>query len=530
MASKVGESLEVGDRVSFKGQSGTSYRATIRYIGPLSGKQGDFVGCELRAPHGTNNGRGYFQCKDRHGIFIREKQITSVISKANNSGRRAVLSEDSNFSKPSKFTAARSHELNEQYMKEFEEGFENLRLAAGGVKSSNDSRRGPSAPRGGRTNVKSASGGARDLGFGWGGEHLSRSEMSPGWKRGPADPSGRLFDASDRNILCMTMFGNTCVVGSADHGLKEFNVETCRMTRNLYTKRFGHSEWVTCVTHLPDGRILSGGMDNKLCLWSAKGVSCIDLMGHSRSVSCVLASASGRHAISAGYDKTIRVWNTSGRGSEAACLSGHKAPVLCMDWARDGIDGVENGLLVTGARDGIAVVWDVGTGSDARVLEGHQGHITALSWLDAEPLCLTGAQDGRVRVWDARVGQPIAKIPAHIGGAVNDIVCAGVNDMKSGALIATSGADKKIQLLDPRAGFRPMYTLEHHKDFVYTMTSVGDLLLSGGGDGLLLVHDMSTGKLLYGLGANQGAVRCIAGTSNQMVVAGDDGNALVYDF
>ena len=61
------------------------------------------------------------------------------------------------------------------------------------------------------------------------------------------------------------------------------------------------------------------------------------------------------------------------------------------------------------------------------------------------------------------------------------------------------------------------------------MTSVGDLLLSGG-DGLLLVHNMSTGKLLYGLGANQGAVRCIAGTSNQMVVAGDDGNALVYDF
>ena len=64
----------------------------------------------------------------------------------------------------------------------------------------------------------------------------------------------------------------------------------------------------------------------------------------------------------------------------------------------------------------------------------------------------------------------------------------------------------------------------------YTMTVVGDLLLSGGGDGILLVYDMCSGKLLYGLGANQGAVRCIAGTRDQMVVAGDDGNALVYDF
>ena len=65
--------------------------------------------------------------------------------------------------------------------------------------------------------------------------------------------------------------------------------------------------------------------------------------------------------------------------------------------------------------------------------------------------------------------------------------------------------------------------MEHHKDFIYTMSSCGDCLLSGGGDGLLLVHDMKSGKLLYGLGANQGAVRCIAGTINRLVVAGDDG-------
>ena len=72
--------------------------------------------------------------------------------------------------------------------------------------------------------------------------------------------------------------------------------------------------------------------------------------------------------------------------------------------------------------------------------------------------------------------------------------------------------------------------MEHHKDFIYTMSSCGDCLLSGGGDGILLVHDMTNGKLLYGLGANQGAVRCIAGTGNKMIAAGDDGNALVYEF
>ena len=52
-------SFSPGDRVAIKGRSGTSYRGTIRYIGPLTGKgSGEFLGIELRAPHGTSDGRG----------------------------------------------------------------------------------------------------------------------------------------------------------------------------------------------------------------------------------------------------------------------------------------------------------------------------------------------------------------------------------------------------------------------------------------------------------------------------------------
>ena len=52
-------SFSPGDRVAFKGRSGTTYRGTIRYIGPLTGKgDGEFLGVELRAPHGTSDGRG----------------------------------------------------------------------------------------------------------------------------------------------------------------------------------------------------------------------------------------------------------------------------------------------------------------------------------------------------------------------------------------------------------------------------------------------------------------------------------------
>ena len=31
-----------------------------------------------------------------------------------------------------------------------------------------------------------------------------------------------------------------------------------------YTKQYGHTEWVTTVAHLDDGKVISGGMDSKV--------------------------------------------------------------------------------------------------------------------------------------------------------------------------------------------------------------------------------------------------------------------------
>ena len=51
--------------------------------------------------------------------------------------------------------------------------------------------------------------------------------------------------------------------------------------------------WVTCVEHLPDGRVLSGGMDSKLCLWGRKSTRCRDLLGHTKSISALNVGGNG---------------------------------------------------------------------------------------------------------------------------------------------------------------------------------------------------------------------------------------------
>lgn len=60
-------------------------------------------------------------------------------------------------------------------------------------------------------------------------------------------------------------------------------MSTGKPRRQLYNKRNGHSEWVTCVQHLADGRIASGGMDSKICLWNKSGTTC----AYSQTYFCV---------------------------------------------------------------------------------------------------------------------------------------------------------------------------------------------------------------------------------------------------
>lgn len=65
---------------------------------------------------------------------------------------------------------------------------------------------------------------------------------------------------------------------------------------------------VSCVAHLPDGRVLSGGGDGKVCLWPARrGTQCFDLDGHASAVSKVQGvEDSHKLAWSAAYDGKVR--------------------------------------------------------------------------------------------------------------------------------------------------------------------------------------------------------------------------------
>ncbi|CAJ1436800.1 unnamed protein product [Effrenium voratum] len=343
--------------------------------------------------------------------------------------------------------------------------------------------------------------------------------------------SGRVVDLSDRNIMCMSLRGEMAVCGSADHGLKEINVRTGTVSRTLYTKRYGHSEWVTTVSHCRDGRIISGGMDSKLCLWNASGVVCVDLTGHVGSVSRVRASANEDVAISSGYDRTLRAWDLRRKG-ELGCCTGHDASITEFVWA--------DGILASGDRSGIVKAWDANTAQALGTLRGHKGHITAMLALPGaakrkaagelsceSPLLASGAQDGHLRIWDLRQKLNAYSMAAHPGGAINEIgITTGSNPV-----IITVGADGRLLGFDPRANFEPLMEFGGiTSDFIYSMLVLNDLVFTGDGRGRVTCFDVPSKQKLYVLDAGQNAIRCMAATEKVLVCAGDDGNALMFDF
>lgn len=83
---------------------------------------------------------------------------------------------------------------------------------------------------------------------------LSPSDM---FLNPPTDPAGQRVDVSDRLLICSSSnMRNEVVVGGSDHALYSINVNdpTSRPV-TMYNKSNGHSDWVTTVTHLADGKV-----------------------------------------------------------------------------------------------------------------------------------------------------------------------------------------------------------------------------------------------------------------------------------
>lgn len=210
-------------------------------------------------------------------------------------------------------------------------------------------------------------------------------------------------------ILCLDASNDIVITGSTDHGIRVYNIQTGKQIKELFSKNFGHTEWVTCVKILKNKKIISGGMDSNICVWESTGISCKYITENTGSISKILLNESEKILLSASYDSSVRLFDL-GNLQCLSTLSGvHKGPVSEVEW--------KNSLCVSGSKDGSVAIWDLNQEKCVKHLKLHGGLVKNIKFYSGnqennnsefDNLILTaGSNDGMINCIDMRSNNPI---------------------------------------------------------------------------------------------------------------------------
>ncbi|KAK4214591.1 WD40-repeat-containing domain protein [Rhypophila decipiens] len=205
---------------------------------------------------------------------------------------------------------------------------------------------------------------------------------------------------------------NMLLSGSRDKTLIIWNL-TRDETQYGYPKRslHGHSHIVSdCVISSDGAYALSASWDKTLRLWElSTGTTTRRFVGHTNDVLSVSFSADNRQIVSGSRDRSIKLWNTLGDCKFTITEKGHTEWVSCVRFSPN----PQNPVIVSSGWDKLVKVWELSSCKLQTDHIGHTGYINTVTISPDGSLCASGGKDGTTMLWDLNESKHLYSLNAN---------------------------------------------------------------------------------------------------------------------
>jgi len=180
----------------------------------------------------------------------------------------------------------------------------------------------------------------------------------------------------------------------------------------------GHNHFIQDLAISSDGQFaLSASWDKTLRLWDLNsGQTTRRFIGHTGDVLSVSFSADNRQIVSASRDKSIKLWNTLGECKYTIVDDGHTEWVSCVRFSPN----TANPVIVSGGWDKLVKVWNL---ANCKLRTNHIGHTGYVNTVTVSPdgsLCASGGKDGITMLWDLNERKHLYSLEA--GDTIHSLV------------------------------------------------------------------------------------------------------------